>query len=78
MWELITISHQWTQYTAKVLAMISLNVDTVQEYGNIDYTEVYPFNLNDGAMLPTDNTGFVYCLVSEKHCDQIYIGQTAC
>ena len=40
MWELITISHQWTQYTAKVLAMISLNVDTVQEYGNIDYTEL--------------------------------------
>ena len=78
MWELITIFHQWTPYTAKVVEMISLNVDIGQEYGNIDYTEIYPFHLNDGAVLPTDSTGFVYCLVSEKYRDQIYIGQTAC
>ena len=43
-----------------------------------DYSSVYPFCLNEGQVLPTDRTGFVYCLISKKCHDQIYIGETSC
>ena len=77
-WELITIANQWTLYTSKILSMISLNSTSIQEQNNFDLTESYPFCLNDGSVLPTDNTGYVYCLVSKQHRDHIYIGQTKC
>ena len=77
-WELITIANQWTLYTSKVLSMISLNSNSLQEQNNFDLTESYPFCLNDGAVLPTDNTGYVYCLVSKEQRGHIYIGETKC
>ena len=75
-WELITIANQWTLYTAKVLSMISLNSNTIQEENIFNISDSYPFHLNDGAVLPTDNTGYVYCLISKEHRDHIYIGET--
>ena len=32
--------------------------------------------MDDGNNIPTDNTGCVYCLVSVRNKDNIYIGQT--
>ena len=58
--------------------MISLNSNTIQEDNCFDIPDSYPFCLNDGYILPTDNTGYVYCLVSRAHLDHIYIGQTKC
>ena len=79
LWEIITISTQWTKYTAKVLNIISINPNEGQEnHALFDYSTVYPFRLNDGQVLPTDRTGFVYCLISKKYHDQIYIGETSC
>ena len=75
-WELVTIANQWTLYTANILKMISLNSTNIQEQHIFGVFDSYPFCLNDGAILPTDSTGFVYCLVSREHCDHIYIGKT--
>ena len=65
-------------YTANILKMISLNSTNIQEQHIFDVFDSYPFCLNDGAILPTDSTGFVYCLVSREHRDHIYIGETKC
>ena len=79
LWEIITISTQWTKYTAKVLNMISINPSEGQDNNSIfDYSSVYPFCLNDSQVLPTDKTGFVYCLISKNYHGQICIGQTSC
>ena len=79
LWEIITIATQWTKYTEKVLNMISINPSEDQDnHASFDYSSVYPFRLNDSQVLPTDRTGFVYCLISKKYHDQIYIGQTSC
>ena len=77
-WELITIANQWTLHTGNILSMISVNLTSTQEQNIIDICETYPFNLNDGAILPTDSTGYVYCLVSKNCRDHIYIGETKC
>ena len=42
-WELITIANQWTLYTAKVLSMISLNSNSIQEPTNFNFPDSYPF-----------------------------------
>ena len=57
--------------------MITINVfdDTIDQ-NIIDYPAVYPFRLNDGIQLPTDTTGYIYCLVSRRFTEEIYIGQT--
>ena len=77
-WELITMANQWTRYTANILEMISLNSSSIQQQSVFGLPEFYPFCLNDGAILPTDSTGFVYCLVSKNNPDYIYIGETKC
>ena len=71
-WELITIANQWTLHTGNILSMISVNSTSTQERNIVDMRETYPFNFNDGAILPTDSTGYVYCLVSKNCCDHIY------
>ena len=58
--------------------MISLNSSSIQDQSVFDLPESYPFSLNDGAILPTDRTGYVYCLVSRNHRGHIYIGETEC
>ena len=75
-WELITIANQWTLYTANILSLILLNTNAVQEQNTLELCNSYPFCLNDGTILPTDSTGFVYCLISKKYFDHIYIGTT--
>ena len=78
LWELITQYDQWTRYTEHILDIISVNREENAQNQNIfDYPEVYPFRLCD-ITLPSDTTGFVYCLVSKRHMDRIYIGQTEC
>lgn len=77
-WELITIGNQWTRYTEYILNSIIINNsqydanDTV-----INYSEFYPFRICD-SNVPTDTTGFIYCLVSMRHTDKIYFGETKC
>ena len=59
--------------------MISINSSQNEvESDTFDYTSVYPFRLINGNVLPTDNTGYVYCLISKRHFEQIYIGETRC
>ena len=79
MWELITLGNQWTAFSEKVLRVITINSLNDRDDRNvIDYPAVYPFRLNDGVQLPTDTTGFIYCLVSRRYTEEIYIGQTEC
>ena len=80
MWELITRGNQWTRYTNQVLSLISNgNYNESQQQQNIfDYNSICPFRLNDGNIIPTDTTGFIYCLVSTKFTNNIYIGETKC
>ena len=79
MWALITLGNQWTAFSEEVLKMISINAsDDRNDHNVFDYPTVYPFRLNDGVQLPTDTTGFIYCLVSRRYTEEIYIGQTEC
>ena len=45
---------------------------------SIDYNEAYPFQITDGDIIPTDRTEYIYCLISKRYHDEIYIGQTQC
>ena len=59
--------------------MITINKDdNDQNNYSIDYNEVYPFRITDGDIIPTDRTGYIYCLISKQYHDEIYIGQTQC
>ena len=46
--------------------------------GIFDYPEVYPFGVCDIINIPTDKTGYVYCLVPTMNPTIIYIGETEC
>ena len=73
MWELITIATQWTHYTEHVLNAITINnsnKNTADQQAVINYPEVYPFHICN-SNIPTNTTGFVYCLVSVKHTEKI-------
>ena len=76
MWELITIGNQWTRYSSMILSAISVNgSDNALEERTFDYPRAYPFRKRD-ADLPTDTTGYVYCLYSRPKPRLMYIGQT--
>ena len=72
MWELITCDNQWTKYMERVTNVISINTndDDVRVF---DVPRVYPFKISHYG-LPTDNSGYVYCLVSKRDHGEIYIG----
>ena len=74
MWELITCANQWTNYMERVTNVISINTndDDVRVF---DVCRVYPFKVLHYG-LPTDNSGYVYCLVSKRDHGEIYIGTT--
>ena len=74
MWELITCANQWTKYMECVSNVILINVDK-EEAQVFDIPRVYPFKVVNFG-LPSDNTGYVYCLVSRKDHGEIYIGTT--
>lgn len=85
MWELISVGNQWTTYSEHILKCITVNRET--ENGSInrtdenqslfDYPQVYPFQICN-IDIPTDRTGYVYCLVSRRNHSKIYIGETEC
>ena len=78
MWELITIGNQWTMYSSMILNAITGNGnDIVLGECTFDYPKAYPFRKRD-AELPTDTTGYVYCLFSQPKPHLIYIGETQC
>ena len=73
MWYLVTIGNQWTCYTENIFNSIAINnnqYDSNQEV--MDYTEVYPFPIYR-SNIPTDTTVFIYCIVSMRHTEKIYI-----
>ena len=79
MWDLIFMGNQWTRYKKHILDLISDNSENNNTNQNaLDYPTAYPFRLGDGNNIPTDNTGYVYCLVSVRNKDTIYISQTEC
>ena len=79
MWELITQGNQWTSYCEHILRLISINAEgsNQQRRTIFEYPTVFPFRMCDG-IIPTDNSGFVYCLVSVRNPSRIYIGETEC
>ena len=81
MWELITKGNQWTRYTEHILSLLSINGNGSSSSQNgqvvFDYPTVYPFRMCDG-IIPTDTTGYVYCIVSRQNQGKIYIGTTKC
>ena len=77
LWELITTSNQWTQMMENILQMVTINSDGPQEMEHsLNYHTHYPFRMRD-ATLPSDQTGYVYMLISWANPDFTYIGQTA-
>ena len=82
-WELITIGNQWSRYIEHVLKLITVNKhasdeSNIENEGIFDYPEVYPFRVCDIINIPTDKTGYVYCLIPTMNPSIIYIGETEC
>ena len=82
MWKLLTIGNQWTTYVESVLDRLSINgidgdASTTRRslLHTLDYPSVYPYRVCD-IELPSDNSGYVYMLVSLRDFDRTYIGQT--
>ena len=76
MWELITSGTQWTQMMEQILHLVTINGDESEEFtGFLDYPEYFPFRIC-AAILPSDNTGFIYILISLNDPTFVYIGQT--
>ena len=77
MWSLIVRPDQWTDYTDMLLKKLTINSKggKNEEKMIFDFTEVYPYHACD-IILPTDETGFVYFLISIRDFDKDYIGQT--
>ena len=78
MWELLTVGNQWTRYTRHILDIVTVNRqnnDHDDDNCFFNHPEVYPFRRID-AIIPLDNTGFVYCLVSVPNPQKKYIETT--
>ena len=77
-WGLITIGNQWTMYNSMILKAITgpANINVLGER-TFDFPRAFPFRKRD-AELPTDTTGYVYCLYSKPKPHIIYIGETYC
>ena len=78
LWELITISNQWTDYIETILERLSVNGNPhAQEPATIHYADLWPYRTCDISIL-TEKSGYVYMLVSVRDFDREYIGQTEC
>ncbi|KAL7538852.1 hypothetical protein ACHAXR_012264, partial [Thalassiosira sp. AJA248-18] len=76
MWELITLSNQWTNYIDVLLNRLSVNgAENRIEDQILPYAESFPYRTCD-IQLPSDSSGYVYFLVSVRDFDRDYIGQT--
>ena len=60
-----------------ILNMVTINSSPESNTDSyfLDYSRHFPFRLRD-ALLPSDSTGYVYCLHSLRNPDFTYIGQT--
>ena len=67
---------QWTDYTDRVVSLVSINGDINDINRSICDYETYPFRITD-IPLADCNTGFVL-LMSMKQRSFIYIGETQC
>jgi predicted GIY-YIG superfamily endonuclease len=77
MWDVITIGDQWTNYIDKLLDRLCINGSdshTNQINRTINYANDYPYRTCD-ILIPRDNSGYVYMLVSVKNVHRDYIGQ---
>ncbi|KAL7524740.1 hypothetical protein ACHAXR_000694, partial [Thalassiosira sp. AJA248-18] len=64
MWELITLSNQWTNYIDVLLNRLSVNgAENRLEDQILPYAESFPYRTCD-IQLPSDSSGYVYFLVS--------------
>jgi predicted GIY-YIG superfamily endonuclease len=76
LWELLTISTQWTDYIELLLGRLTENGEADDEVERtMEYADVFPYRTCD-ITPPNDNTGYVYFLVSVWDFDRDYIGQT--
>ena len=77
MWTLITTPTQWTQQMERTLEMLTIN--NRSSFDPEDYTmnirDVYPFAVKYYD-LPSDHTGYVYILCSQRDPDWSYVGET--
>eukprot|EP00957_Ditylum_brightwellii_P066472 5046553-Ditylum_brightwellii.AAC.1 len=60
----------------RVLDAVSINSNNLNENNStLEYPEVFPYRVCD-IPLPSDNTGYVYFLISCRDTGRTYIGQT--
>ena len=71
------MGNQWTQYSNHILNLLTINKSDDDNNNNheFDYPNVYRFCLSNRKIIPTDDNGYVYCLVSTRNKDQICIGE---
>ena len=80
--EVLLRKTQWTDYIEDVLEITTINNENTENFDNevrdrVFYPTSYPFVISDYA-LPTNNSGYVYMLVSRRHQNFAYIGTTSC
>ena len=76
MWDLITVSNQWTSYIEDLLDKLSIGGDANHVADQtFRYADRFPYRTCD-IILPTDRSGYVYFLVSVRDFDRDYVGQT--
>lgn len=79
MWEVITQTNQWFKYSEHVLKLIKISNNNEENENNnvFDFPAVNPYRMNDINTIPTDASGFIYCMLSNDKND-IIIGETQC
>jgi predicted GIY-YIG superfamily endonuclease len=79
--DLLTRKTQWSDYIEEVLDLItidSLQTNTEElRVPRVITTASYPFTISNYS-LPTNDSGYVYMLVSQRHQNYTYIGTTNC
>ncbi len=80
MWELITKPTQWSLMMENILSIVTINGTDADANAfpwryELDIPRNFPFRVCD-AFLPTDDTGFVYILISLRDESFTYIGET--
>jgi predicted GIY-YIG superfamily endonuclease len=66
---------QYSEYMARILEAISGRPTIPDQPNTLNTQHFYPFRLSD-LQLPSDNSGFVYLLISMRDYKTTYIGQT--
>ena len=80
--DLLTRRTQWSDYIEEVLDLITINLSTSQIENEPQTPRVatpasYPFTISNYS-LPTNESGYVYMLVSQRNQNFTYIGTTNC